>query len=369
MEAAVVEGCAQTEEVPLEFISKEDYGNRSVRVAVSLKHPRNAGDAKKIDFSSSSFIVGSHLIRKPSTESKIYSMKLKQIADETAKLRPTPQINQLSRKMVEAKIKADIRTEEQKLLVKQETPQVKKDETQPLLFKSLRRHNSMSFNVNGNGNGAVNKVEQSVSSKHNRSQIKSSGNLNPTELFSVKSSCNLNPSEPISIKTTEKYEFILNSQLSPTLFKNLSPSNTESTANLKEVSKNLNICDRAKGWKESIQKRLEEKRQAKWSHELDGCTFKPEISLKDGLINFSGMLSTNSKQGLSKSSYGSFSSMKKCKMSSNQRLISEVNIFPCTYSQLSPAVYNVKYDRGYNCTGFMSKARPMANYQLSETEI
>ena len=145
MEAAVVEGGAQTEEVPLEFISKEDYGNRSVRVAVSLKHPRNAGDAKKIDFSSSSFIVGSHLIRKPSTESKIYSMKLKQIADETAKLRPTPQINQLSRKMVEAKIKADIRTEEQKLLVKQETPQVKKGTGQKVKMNYTNMNENESY--------------------------------------------------------------------------------------------------------------------------------------------------------------------------------------------------------------------------------
>ena len=348
----MVEGDVQLKDALLDNLSKENHNHGPVKIFVSLKSPVSSINTKNFDFPSSSFILDTQLSKKTTTESKIYNMKAKQLANESAKLRSIPQINQISRKMVEAKAKAIIKTE-QKLLIKQDTPQVKKDQTQPLLLESLRRHNSII--ISSNGTEAVSKVDQSISSKLNHPQINSSSNIKRKV--------------PISINTTENYESILSSPLSPILFKTFSTSNSQSTKDIKENGKKKSIVDRSKGWKESIQKKIEEKRQEKCSHELDGCTFQPQLCPKDDLISFSGALSKNSKRAFSKSSFASFSSLQTCKETHNQKIISEVNILPCTYAPLSPTAYSVKYDRGYNFKEFISKARPMANYDLQETEV
>jgi hypothetical protein len=46
---------------------------------------------------------------------------------------------------------------------------------------------------------------------------------------------------------------------------------------------------------------------------------------------------------------------------------SKVALFSCLYSQISPVKVTIAYDSGYNQKDFLSRAKPMACYQLDNS--
>lgn len=288
-------------------------------VFVTLKSPEKAQGPKKIGLSSSSFIVESLKERQSQTDFKLANLRMAQKAEEFKLIRQTPEINQKSRIIIDLK--------QAKETLKNQNISVQQKIKDPLLYENFKRHNSM-LDIGKKDQDHFPKKKVLEGSKRKIEKIG---------------------------KNEEKYkvfEPILHSSMSADVFKNIPKTGVLNAPQPNECVKKLSVIDRTKDWKENLEKKKEEKRKERSIQELEECTFKPQLTPKAD-VNDPKLLS-----------FTTLSTIFATGKNVSQRYISQVDIFPCTYTQISPASYSIKYERGYNFKEFLTRAKPLTKYEI-----
>ena len=256
-------------------------------------------------------------------------------ANEMSKYRTAPEINPNSRRIIASKSKSSV----------QSVPK----------FGSLSPNGSSSPVIND-------RTADSLLYDDFKKQL-------PKENISIKANDKKKAdSKAKEKKSAKKSCSILSTPLSPDAFK--FKENAENKEKLKEkeqeIEDNADVINRTKKWKTKLDKKIEEERKIKLRQELEECTFKPKLSQEREFNDTGSMITKDYVTGKSQKSIniGNLSNREKIK-----KFISEVDIIPCNYSQISPVPFTIKHEFGFNVKEFLSKARPMANYSLIEEEI
>jgi hypothetical protein len=159
-----------------------------------------------------------------------------------------------------------------------------------------------------------------------------------------------------------KYDSILNNPMSPELFKHSKSLELLDLPSPKSPGSPKSVIDRTQYWKEERDKRLADKKREKEIHDMLECTFTPHLYSKTE-VNDTGSVITKSKTRLSLRPFSPLSSV-----SFKQEYPSKVDLFSCAYSQISPVSVKVVYESGYNHKEFVAKAKPMACYQMDNSD-
>ena len=159
-----------------------------------------------------------------------------------------------------------------------------------------------------------------------------------------------------------KYDSILNNPMSPELFKHSKSLEFLDLPSPQSPSSPKSVIDRTQYWKEERDKRVADKKREKEIHDMLECTFTPHLYSKTE-VNDTGSVITKSKTRLSFRPFSPLSSV-----SFKQEYPSRVDLFSCAYSQISPVSVKVVYESGYNHKEFVAKAKPMACYQMDNSD-
>ena len=282
-------------------ISDKDL-QRCPHVSISLKAAKKCVETEE-SFDDKKDVFESLTKRQSALEFKLSNMRLMHKAQIIAQLRQVPQINDYSRKLVEAK---SLEIEEN--------------------FNDVEKNKEKKGKKKGK--------------KENKEKIPRLGKKVERK-----------------IKKNGKFEKILRNPMSPEIFKHSKSLDILGEVEVKK-KKRKNVVDRTKDWKEQRDKRVEENKRLKDEFDMLECTFTPQISPKREFNDTGSMITKNFSFAKSFSIHS---------ILQPHKYITEVLPIPCNYSQISPYNYKVSYDSGYNRKFFLASARPMAIYHFDSS--
>ncbi|OMJ85790.1 hypothetical protein SteCoe_12780 [Stentor coeruleus] len=315
---------------PENFIRSDIDSSQSKTICVCLKSPGKNPILKKSTSLRQVNIVNSLKERHMLTETKLSNQRMEHKANIIRQLQEVPEINHLSRKIAETKNKSIIEASftNKKLMKTQQTIYSSK------LSQSLQKSSSLKPNLLKSSNFKQNNII---------GQFKNY----------------------IKLQDRISLEDIIGSPLTSDMFKNNNILNTY-TPDTKTQVKKKSIIERSLVWKEKINKKRAEWRKIQDMNLLKECTFKPQLSPKTEFNDTGSMITKHYYDvELRLKTFIKKSESPKASI----KYITDVDVFPCEYSQLSPMNYDVKYKLGFNFDEFVARAKPMANYQMINKEV
>ncbi|OMJ72248.1 hypothetical protein SteCoe_29358 [Stentor coeruleus] len=319
-----------------ENIKGSDYDpGLSKMIYVSLKSPLKESSIKKSTSLGQVNIAESLIERHMVVETKLSNKRMEQKANMISQMREVPEINTVSRKIGEAKnrsmIEASIIKDDKNM------SKIQQESLEPWLSQSIQANEI-----------TKNEIIKSPSLKFGKNKEKAK---KPEKLE--------NEHERVSL------EEVMGSPLPPNMFKNTkTQGQRKSETKFREGKKN--IVERSLTWKKQIDNKKAEWRKIKDIELMHECTFKPQLSPKSEFNDTGSMITKHYNESEQKSKA---LSMKSLSPKINSKYISDVNIYPCEYSQISPTNFSIKHKLGFNFEDFIAKAKPMASYQLVNQEI
>lgn len=304
----------------------------SKMIYVSLKSPFKESSIKKSTSLGQANIVESLIERHMVVETKLSNKRMEQKANAIGQMREVPEINVVSRKIGEAKNRSMIEASIAK--ADKSTSKIQPESPEPWLSQSIQKNEVTKNEAIKSPNLKFGKAKEEVK----KPEIKH---------------------ERVSL------EDVMGSPLPPDMFKSIkAQGQRKSETKFREGKKN--IVERSLTWKRQIDDKKAEWRKIKDNELMQECTFKPQLSPKSEFNDTGSMITKHYNEAEQKRKTLSMKSLSP-KMSS--KYISDVDIFPCGYSQISPTNFSIKHKLGFNFEDFMAKAKPMANYQLVNQEM
>ncbi|OMJ70085.1 hypothetical protein SteCoe_32027 [Stentor coeruleus] len=304
----------------------------SKMIYVSLKSPLKEFSIKKSTSLGQANIADSLIERHMVVETKLSNKRMEQKANLIGQMREVPEINLMSRKIGEAKNLSMIEASIAK--ADKNTSKIQQESPDPWFSQSIQKNE----------------------------MIKNEGIKSPNLKIGKNKEENKKPEvkhERVSL------EDVMGSPLPPDMFKNIKKKEQrKSETKFQEGKKS--IVERSLTWKRQIDNKKAEKRKIKDIELMSECTFKPQLSPKSEFNDTGSMITKHYNEAEQKRKV---LSMKSLSPKMNSKYISDVNIFPCEYSQISPTNFSVKHKLGFNFEDFIAKAKPMANYQLVNQEM
>lgn len=317
---------------PENFIGLDADLRQSKTIYVCLKSPVKDPALKKSTSLGQVNIVDSLNLRHMLVETKLSNQRMEHKANIIRQLQEVPEINQISRKIAETKNKSLIEASFTNKVKNSLEP--KQKNSTPKLSQALQKSSSL------------------------KPKTSKSPNFKPNNMIGQFKN-------DIKLQDRISLEDIIGSPFPSDMFKNNNLLNA-STPDTKAQAKNKSIIERSLVWKEKINKKRVEKRKIEDMKLLKECTFKPQLSPKTEFNDTGSMITKHYYDvELRLKTFIKKSESPKTSM----KYITDVDVFPCEYSQLSPMNYSVKYKLGFNFDEFMTKAKPMANYQMVNKEI
>ncbi|OMJ90465.1 hypothetical protein SteCoe_7167 [Stentor coeruleus] len=302
-------------------------------VHISLKNPTNDPTMKKSTSLGQTYIIESLNERQLLLETKLTNKRIACKANAIGQMRQAPEINNVSKKLGEAKNKSTIPVS----LMKSDknTSKIDPDYNDSPMMQGIIKKNIPS------------KSEDTKSPRHKMGKI------------------NEEAKEPeVKVVTRPSLEEVLGSPLPVDIFKNIKSPGTKSESKPEDPNKPL--VERSMNWKAKVDKKKAQWRQEKDKKIMQSCTFKPQLIPKpDPLANKTNTQTLNQNAKTNKKAL----SMKSLSPSAFTKYITDVDLYPCEYSQLSPTNFTIRHSIGFNITDFMAKAKPMANYQNFDEEL
>lgn len=301
-------------------------------VHISLKNQANDPSMKKSTSIGQTYIVESLNERQLLLETRLNNKRIACKANAIGQMRQAPEINNVSKKLGEAKNKSLIPvslTKSDKI-----TSKIEQDNNELPMMQGIKK----------------NLLSRSEDVKSPRKKM---GKI----IEEAK--------EPeVKAVTRPSLEEVLGSPLPVDIFKNV--KSPVSKPEIKPQDPNRPLVERSMDWKANIDKKKAQWRQEKDKKLMQSCTFKPQLILKaDPLTSKTNTQHPNQNAKTNKKAL----SMKSLSPNAFTKYITDVDLYPCEYSQLSPTNFTIRHSLGFNITDFMTKAKPMANYQNFDEEL
>ncbi|CAG9310281.1 unnamed protein product [Blepharisma stoltei] len=349
------------------------------------------------------------------SQARLTALKLKYQAEELKDLRPVPQINSVSRKIVEisAKLASD---EEQKSFRENGLARIqevlsssrfsKKNlniDSEPKTLNSLPEAPSTSKSVPKQTEISLKELEKAINSNEASPKQAFSpkifqfptGNTSPKSLAKSQHSYNL--SSPARATTVPTSRGSIDTQ------KPLKKPHEVSALSLEELRQavkarpkvfeheeppdllDMDVLERGKFWMKYKKEKIELEKKRQDDREIEGCTFTPQISPRVNYseTSFSGLNRSASPAQLNLSYTQIYLNKKHYRSVSNNwrpssalgRATKEVKKItpkikqlkakspPRALRNISPTVKNISYQSGFNVDQLISRAQPMVDYR------
>jgi hypothetical protein len=293
----------------------------SPRVVVSLKSCSKEIDSIK-SLPESQHIVNSLIERQQIVDLKLNNYRMAEKAQRVSEMRDVPEINSLSRKIIEQKNKSINDYEDRKCI----SPVLKKETSEPKLYKK------------DNEDGKLNKKQIKYITDERKYQHGKGKKTNPKQI-------------------KPKFESILDSPLPADIFKSKEPLSPNSSKLIESNPIIKDVATRTVQWNEKKNQKIQEIKNLKLIKDMQECTFKPKLSPSNDYNNSGTMVTKH----YDDKSQKRFEASKTVTQGSD--FVSAVQVVPSLYSQLSPASFSVKREFGYDHKELVSRSRPMADYR------